>query len=884
MTEQSKKKWTFKVRSIQSLFFSAMVLLIATLSLPILIAGVGIMNSLIEDFGTEILNEQLQSLIAPVDLRYQTLARVGLEDSLTHLQEIEEEALVDFALYRYKASGRVFVVGKDKQILLGADFFDENSPEFNDFYEQLTGDKVQITYGVNGHKRFAAASYYGPWQSYIGISMDREELFAPRNFFVRFNLLVLAGVIAVAILLVGALSFYLVTPLIKLTRFADKVSQGEEASLSGRYIFELADMRDDMLRMVETLKSREEKYRAVFDAPSDAIFIHNAEDGRVLETNKTVYEMFGYESHELTGKTVADISAGFHPYTADDAGEVIRAAFVEGPQRLEWLSRKKDGTLFWTDVSVQRVQFGDTQYVLAVARDIDEQKRFADELASEREQLATTLHSIADGVITSDNDGNVALVNNVAEQITGWTQEDAQGKPLSDVFHLTYVDVGSENISSEEIDNRLSGFRQTTLVARDGTRRLIDHSSAPIYNPENEVVGVVLVFRDITEQQRLEEELHKVKKLESVGVLAGGIAHDFNNILAAILGNMNLARMQVEAGSKVDRLLDQAEKASLRAQSLTRQLLTFSKGGEPVFEPANIYDIVTENASFVLHGSPVRCEFNFAKDLMRVTIDPGQIGQVIQNIILNARQAMADKGGVIHVTAENCHSCSVQGNPATIGCIKVIIKDDGPGMTPEVVDKIFDPYFSTKEEGSGLGLAISHSIIQKHGGVLAVESELGKGTTFTIKLPVHHKHIPEIDGFAKAEKEVRPSRILIMDDEAMIRDMASHMLGHLGHEVATAADGDQAVQFYRQAQEDNNPFDMAIMDLTIPGGKGGLEAAGEILTLDPDAKLVVASGYSNDPIMAHYQEHGFTAMLTKPFMVADLENILAATLPAREKE
>ena len=210
---------------------------------------------------------------------------------------------------------------------------------------------------------------------------------------------------------------------------------------------------------------------------------------------------------------------------------------------------------------------------------------------------------------------------------------------------------------------------------------------------------------------------------------------------------------------------------------------------------------------------------------------------------------------------------------------EIIIKDDGPGMAPEVVDKIFDPYFSTKEEGSGLGLAICHSIIKKHGGVLAVESELGKGATFTIKLPVHHKHMAEIDGLTtKAEKGIRPSCILIMDDEQMIRDMASQMLSHLGHDVITAADGDQAVKVYRQAQEDNTPFDMAIMDLTIPGGKGGLEAAGEILAHDPDAKLVVASGYSNDPIMAHYQDHGFVAMLTKPFMVVDLEKILAAVL------
>ncbi len=882
MAEPGEKRGPFNVRSIQSLFLGAMVLLVVTLSLPLLIAGVSIINSVIEDFGVEILHEELQALLDPVDLRYQTLERVGLEDSINHRQEIRETALQSFFLYRYKQSGNVFVIGKDMQVILDNDGHDYNSQEFQQFFAQIASGKVQIDYVAHGVKRVAVAVFYGPWQSYIGIRMDKAELFAPRDFFLRLNLVVLAIVVAIGIFFVVGLNRYIISPIVRLTDFANKVSTGVPASIDGRFVLEFADMRDDIVRMVAALKSREVKYRAIFDAPSDGLFIHDGVDGRCLEVNQGVFEMFGYQPSELIGQTVGVICAGYHPYTLEAAAGKVEKALREGPQRFEWHSRKKDGTLFWTEVSLRAMHYDDTRCVLAVVRDVDDHKRFAEQLAAEKEQLAITLRSIADGVITTDNNGRVVLINKVAEKVTGWGQDEAAGKALSEVFRLG--DESHDGINTYSIHDLLtpsrdmSGRRKTILVGRDGAKKDISHSVAPIYDPDSQVVGVVVVFRDITDQKRLEQELHKVKKLESVGILAGGIAHDFNNILAAILGNMNLARMHIETGSKADHLLEQAEKASLRAQNLTRQLLTFSKGGEPVLEAVNLAEVIEENANFVLRGSPVRSEFIIPPDLLRVAIDPGQIGQVIQNIILNARQAMADKGGTIQVACENCKSCAMVGDNHTTGCVKVIIKDDGPGMAPEIVEKIFDPYFSTKDEGSGLGLAISHSIIQKHGGVLSVESTPGQGTTFTIKLPAKVKHLAVSSSQAQPVAEVPSARILLMDDEEMIRSMASQMLQHLGHTVSTSKDGEQALEIYQQAMTAGKPFDLVIMDLTIPGGMGGQEAAKELLRYDSAATLVVASGYSNDPVMANYQEYGFAAMLNKPFRVADLKKIMAEVL------
>ncbi len=509
-------------------------------------------------------------------------------------------------------------------------------------------------------------------------------------------------------------------------------------------------------------------------------------------------------------------------------------------------------------------------------------------LAKEKEQLTVTLRSIGDGVITTDISGKILLLNKVAEDLTGWSNEEASGRSLIDVFQA--IDVQSREIYDNPAtrvigsSNIVGTANHAILVARDGRERSIAESGAPIRDANNNIIGVVLVFRDITDQLKTEKELLKVKKLESIGVLAGGIAHDFNNILSAILGNISLALFDSELTEKTKKFLSEAEKASLRAKDLTQQLLTFAKGGEPVRETSSLGNIIKDSANFVLRGDKVACHYNIPENLWLVDIDKGQISQVIQNVVLNARHAMPD-GGTIRVTCENIESLQAEDVilPQDSKWVRVIMTDSGKGIPNNLIDKIFDPYFSTKQNGSGLGLAISHSIISKHNGHISVKSTPGVDTTFTIYLPaaLHQQEQGQTEEIVREFKG--KAKIMIMDDEEMVRDVARAMLTRLGHNVVLANNGTEALELYREHNSSGEPVDVAIMDLTIPGGMGGQDAVKEVLTFDPEAKVIVSSGYSTDPIMSNYQEYGFCAALVKPYQLQGIAKVINQVLALRHQ-
>ena len=507
----------------------------------------------------------------------------------------------------------------------------------------------------------------------------------------------------------------------------------------------------------------------------------------------------------------------------------------------------------------------------------NELKRAEDALAAEKERLSTALRLIDDGVITTDAEGKIVLVSKVAEILTGWTEEEAIGRPLSEVFHI--IDEKTREPCEAPADIILKtggmfGFASCKLlIARDGTERIITDSGAPIYDKDSNIIGVVLVFRDITERQRMEEELLKAQKLDSMNVLAGGIAHDFNNILTAILGNISLAKMYANPGDEIFQRLTEAEKASMQAKDLTRQLLTFSRGGAPVLKATCIAELLKNSASFVLRGSNVRCDFSIPDDLWPVEIDEGQISQVINNMIINADHAMPE-GGVIEVCAGNITVGARDFPPLKGGkYVKISVQDQGIGIPEEHLQKIFDPYFTTKHKGNGLGLALSRSIIKNHGGHIAVESRAGVGTTFFIYLPVS----PE-KALTRDELEGKPvmgvGNILMMDDEEIVRDLACGILSNIGYKVTAAADGAEAIELYKRARESDRPFDAVIVDLTVPGGMGGREATKQLTEIDPEVKVIVSSGYSNDPVMADFRKHGFSGVIAKPYKIKELSEIL----------
>jgi PAS domain S-box-containing protein len=516
-------------------------------------------------------------------------------------------------------------------------------------------------------------------------------------------------------------------------------------------------------------------------------------------------------------------------------------------------------------------------------QDITKRKKVEKSLAAEREQLAVTLRSIGDGVITTDISGNIVLINKIAETLTGWQQHEAVGRPLPEVFHI--IDQKSRKPSENPVEKVITSGdiialpKETVLISRNGEERIISDSGAPIRDKRSQVIGVVVVFRDVTEQIRMEEELQKVKKLESVGILAGGIAHDFNNILVAILGNLDLACQFIDPESKPYKLLQNAEKASIRASDLTQQLLTFSKGGAPVRQTSSIAEIIKDSASFVLHGTNVACLYDIPEDLWLVHIDKGQMSQVIQNIIINAKQAMPE-GGTIQITCENIKSNSKEDFllPPMHRYVKITITDSGSGIHQEVVDSIFDPYFSTKEEGSGLGLAVTHSIVKKHDGHITVDSRPGQGTTFTIYLPASPEEQQDIDEEDMEVHAEGTGRIMIMDDEEMVRNVGRVMLEELGYEVVCVENGDEAVRLFQESQHTPEPIDLIIMDLTIPGGMGGKETAQKILQIDPHAKIIVSSGYSNDPVLADFRAYGFCSVIIKPYVIQELRNAISKAL------
>ena len=425
-------------------------------------------------------------------------------------------------------------------------------------------------------------------------------------------------------------------------------------------------------------------------------------------------------------------------------------------------------------------------------------------------------------------------------------------------------DCPMQQITQGEEEVVLEASHQTD----EGQDRVFLQTTRPFRDADGKILGIVTSFQEITERIQAQEELAlereclakeliKTQKLESVGILAGGIAHDFNNILTAILGNIDLAIRLFDHEHQAAPLLAEAQKASLRAKGLTQQLLTFAKGGSPVRRTVAIAEIIKDLVVFILRGSNVRCELDIPEDLRLLDIDPDQMSQVIQNIIINAAQAMPE-GGTIYLACRN-QPADGEGGKSSQDAVAISITDHGPGISPEIMDKLFDPYFTTKNQGSGLGLSICHSIVSQHGGTISATSSPGEGATFTILLPTGGgDNQLEDEALAGHLADQKGVRILLMDDNEMVNEVSQAMLRHLGHETELARDGQEAVRLYRQAMEEGRNFALIIMDLTIPGGMGGKEAVREIHQLDPGARVIVASGYSNDPVMASFAEYGFS--------------------------
>jgi PAS domain S-box-containing protein len=637
------------------------------------------------------------------------------------------------------------------------------------------------------------------------------------------------------------------------------------------------NIREDIAkrkRAEEALRDSEEKYRDLFENANDAIFIVDA-DLNYVDVNKRASEIYGFSREEFLNMNIADVIPPEQlPQSEVEFGKLREQGTYE---RFTGKMRTKDGR--WLDVEVNSSAIIKDGVVIGsrdIVRDITDRKRTEDALRASQNFLQTVIDTEPECVKLMDSDGSLLMMNRAGlAMIEAESLDQVRGASIYDLIAPYYRDAFKKNI--DDVFQGKGGTLEFDMVGLRGRCLRLETHSVPLRNESNEIIALLGVTRDITERKKLEEELIKAQKLESVGLLAGGIAHDFNNLLTAILGNISLAKNYLGTGDKGYARLVEAEKASLRAKDLTLQLLTFAKGGVPVKKTASIREVIKEAASFALRGSDVKCEFLIPDDLWPVEVDEGQISQVIHNLVINADQSMP-AGGALRIRCDNVGIAAKDALPLKEGnYVKISIEDRGIGIGKEHLSKIFDPYFTTKQKGSGLGLATSYSIIKKHDGHIAVESDLGVGTTFHLYLPAAAATSP-----ARTVREetllTGTGKILIMDDEPTVREVAAEILRSLGYEVEDARDGAEAITMFTEAGKSGKGFDAVIMDLTVPGGMGGKDAVRKLLEIDPGVKAIVSSGYSNDPVMADYKKYGFQGMIAKPFSIAGLSKTIRAVM------
>ncbi|MFL6537975.1 MAG: PAS domain S-box protein [Chthoniobacterales bacterium] len=637
-------------------------------------------------------------------------------------------------------------------------------------------------------------------------------------------------------------------------------------------------------RQLAKLEGVDARIRSIIENILDGMITVDQE-GVICSMNAAAEKMFGCIDNEMVGHKITKLvpkTYGSEPDTQPVPWEWSHLAQKTGSTTLA-MGRTRRHATFPIEISLSEMLVDGAKLYVAMIRDVTERKRFESEIAADKEHLAVTLRSIGDGVITTDVQGRIIMINQAAENLTGWNTKDAINQPLKAVFNVA-IDLKAQaraqrsGYRNEAQSLLVSLPENATLKSRDGREFVIEQVASPIRDSKNEVAGVVLVFRDITERQRNEAERRKAETLEQLGLLAGGIAHDFNNLLTAIIGNISLASLLLPPNNEMATRLNDAKNASMRARDLAQQLLTFARGGAPIKKTASIGKLIQDTVSFSLRGTNSRSEFNFAPDLWPAEIDAGQISQVVGNLVVNADQAMPN-GGTLRVVCDNFayDGASPEFVPDLPpgDYIRIRVKDQGTGMTPECLKRIFDPYFTTKEKGTGLGLATSYSIIKNHSGLITADSTVHVGSTFTIYLPALPEHeAPAETPVQFSEVVTGTGRILIVDDEETIRDLVDFVLTELGYEVHGAENALDGINLYRDKLEAGERFDLVILDLTLPGGMGGKEALKKLIELDPTVNAIVSSGYAMDATMSRYQDFGFRGVIAKPYEAAELGRVV----------
>jgi len=609
--------------------------------------------------------------------------------------------------------------------------------------------------------------------------------------------------------------------------------------------------------------------------------VYLVQDSKFVFINPRIAEISGYERQELIGKPVLEVVApAYRELVAENIRK--RIAGEEITMNYQFKGSRKNGEEIDIEVYGSRTMYKGRPAIHGTLLDISERKRSESALRTSEERFRLLANSSYDIISETSADGHYLYLSPNVKEILGYEPAELLGKNVFDYVHpderaalLAEFQKGMRELSA---GRGLYRYRH-----KSGDWRWLE-STGQAYQTSTGETRSIIVTRDTTERKKMEEDILKSSKLESLGILAGGIAHDFNNILTIILGNVSMAKIEMSADEEHHSNLIEVEAACLQAKDLTQQLLTFSKGGAPIKKTTSIADLIKDTVAFTLRGSNVKCDYAIPSDLWHAEIDKSQMSQVINNLVINADQAMPE-GGTLKVRAENVDVQGKTSLPLKTGrYVKLAFEDQGIGIPPEHLGKIFDPYFTTKQKGSGLGLATAYSVIKKHEGYIMVESKLGEGTTFYIYLPAS-KQLAATDSAVQETQEVKPirhGRILLMDDDEAIRKSVKRMLDRIGYDVEVVENGIEAIQVYQEAKAQGEPFDVVLMDLTIPGGMGGKEVIKKLSVLDPRIKAIVLSGYSNDPVLADYRKYGFSGVVAKPFQFDTLYHVLDHVLVEAE--
>ncbi len=625
-------------------------------------------------------------------------------------------------------------------------------------------------------------------------------------------------------------------------------------------------------------------YQELFEMAPVAYLMTTAE-GLIQEANLAAGKLLEVQKQELEGMK---IQAFFAPDSGSNFNrfvEQLRHRLSRGRLEFEAVFLRQGSGSFPAAITVEAKKnfYGKVTGLRWVIQDLSlrrqaesekREKELAARMKQERDLLARVMEISPAGVLVVDRQGLILCANDRAREIMGELRGDGGPRAMEMVKRVSGE---LEKLFQQVMKTKAAICKDEQALENngDGRRVYLSVSGAPVFNLEGEIEQVVLTLEDITIAKKMSEEIIKADRLETLELLAGGIAHDFKNYMAVIMGHISLLKVKSQ-NHDIKEHLDRTEKVALRAKELTRKLLAFAKGGEPARKIIYLQDLLQETADFALSGSSVVCQTQIEENLWPVEADEAQIGQVINNLLINAVQSMPE-GGKVELRARNIH-VDPEGGPEQWHLppgdyVEFTITDEGEGIPPELLSKIYDPFFSTKPQGSGLGLATAKTIVHNHGGFIRVESQRGVGTTFAVYLPASNKLCLNYQE-ENEELYFGQGRVLVMDDEESVLQVCGDMLKHLGKQAVFAYNGIEAVEIYKREMEAGNPFDVVVMDLTVPGGVGGKEAVKLLRSLDPGVKVIVSSGYSEASIITEYQKYGFAGYINKPYRIKELSSAL----------